>query len=182
MWWTCYSLNVCLSPKSMSNLDPNVMVSGGKAFRRGWCHEGGTLMNGTSALTPRELFSPFLHVRTQWEEPGSRSSPDNKPLSTLILNFLASRTVRDTFLFTSHLTYNGFPSGSVVKNLPANAGDWSSSSGSGRFPGEENGNPTPRFLPGKSHGQRSLEGYNSWGLKRVRHNLVTKQQAYDSLL
>ena len=35
----------------------------------------------------------------------------------------------------------GFSSGSVVKNLPANAGDLSSISGSGRAPGEENGNP-----------------------------------------
>ena len=185
MWWTCYSLNFCLSPKSVSNLDPNVMVSGGKAFgggEEGWSHEGRTLMIGTSAITPRELSSPFLHLRTQWEEIGSRSSPDNKPASTLILNFLASRTVRDKFLFTSHLAYKGFPGGSVVKNLLANAGDWSLISGSGRFPGEGNGNPTPISLPGKSHGQKSLEGYSSWGLKRVGCNLATKQQADSSLL
>ena len=36
--------------------------------------------------------------------------------------------------------------------------------------------PTPVFLPGKFHGLRSLEGYSSWGCKRVGHNLVTKQQ------
>ena len=35
----------------------------------------------------------------------------------------------------------GFPSGSVVKNLPANAGDLDSIPGSGRSPGEGNGNP-----------------------------------------
>ena len=35
----------------------------------------------------------------------------------------------------------GFPSGSVVKNLPANAGDVDSIPGSGRSPGEGNGNP-----------------------------------------
>ena len=35
----------------------------------------------------------------------------------------------------------GFPGGSAVKNLPANAGDMGSVSGSGRFPGEGNGNP-----------------------------------------
>ena len=28
--------------------------------------------------------------------------------------------------------------------------------------------PTPVFLPGESHGQRSLAGYSPWGL-RVRH-------------
>ena len=37
---------------------------------------------------------------------------------------------------------------------------------------------TPVFLPGKSHGQRSLGGYSPWGHKRVRHDLVTKQQLY----
>ena len=35
----------------------------------------------------------------------------------------------------------GFPSGSVVKNPPANAGDTGSIPGSGRSPGEGNGNP-----------------------------------------
>ena len=31
------------------------------------------------------------------------------------------------------------------------------------------------FLPGKSHGQRSLVGYGPWDHKRVGHGLVTKQ-------
>ena len=35
----------------------------------------------------------------------------------------------------------GFPGGSVVKNLPAKAGNVSSIPGSGRYPGGENGNP-----------------------------------------
>ena len=35
----------------------------------------------------------------------------------------------------------GFPGGSVVKNLPANAEDVDSIPGSGRSPGEGNGNP-----------------------------------------
>jgi len=30
-------------------------------------------------------------------------------------------------------------------------------------------------LPEKSYGQRSLEGYSTWGHKRVRYNLATKQ-------
>ena len=36
--------------------------------------------------------------------------------------------------------------------------------------------PTPVFLPGKSHGQRSLAGYRSWGCKRVGHDLARKRQ------
>ena len=35
----------------------------------------------------------------------------------------------------------GFPGGSVVKNLPANAGDLSLIPGLGKSPGEGNGNP-----------------------------------------
>ena len=34
--------------------------------------------------------------------------------------------------------------------------------------------PTPAFLPGESHGQRSLEGYSPWGCKRVRLDWATK--------
>ena len=45
--------------------------------------------------------------------------------------------------------------------------------GSGRSPGEGNGNPL-QILPGKSHGQSSLVGYSPWGHKRVGHNLTTK--------
>ena len=40
--------------------------------------------------------------------------------------------------------YGDFPGGTVVKNLPVNAGDagdMGSIPGSGRFPGERNGNP-----------------------------------------
>ena len=34
--------------------------------------------------------------------------------------------------------------------------------------------PTPVFLPGKPHGQRSLAGYSPWGYKSQTHDLVTK--------
>ena len=37
--------------------------------------------------------------------------------------------------------YQGFPVGSVIKNLPANAGDTHLIPESGRFPAEGNGNP-----------------------------------------
>ena len=52
----------------------------------------------------------------------------------------------------------------------------------GRFPGEENGQPTPVFLPDKSHEVRSVMGYKKKkksrknSCKRVGHDLVTKQQ------
>ena len=45
----------------------------------------------------------------------------------------------------------------MVKSLPANAGNAGSILGSGKSPGERM-QPSPAFLPGKFHGQRSLAG------------------------
>ena len=63
----------------------------------------------------------------------------------------------------------GFASGSVVKNLPANAGNKVLIPGLGRSP-EEEWQPTPVLLPGKSHGQRSLVGYSLCALKESDNN------------
>ena len=49
----------------------------------------------------------------------------------------------------------------MVKNPPANAGDMGSIPKLGRSSGSRKWQPTPVFLPGKSHGQRSLVGYGS---------------------
>ena len=57
----------------------------------------------------------------------------------------------------------GFPSGSEGKESACNAGDMGLIPGSRRSPEKENGYPTPVFLPGESHGQRSLAGYSLWG-------------------
>ena len=53
----------------------------------------------------------------------------------------------------------------MVKNSSANEGDTDSIPGSGRSPGEGNGNPV--FLLGKFHGQRRLVGYSLWGHKEL---------------
>ena len=47
----------------------------------------------------------------------------------------------------------------MVKNLSANAGDL----GVGKIPW--NWQSASLFLPGESHGQRSLAGYRPWGHK-----------------
>ena len=63
---------------------------------------------------------------------------------------LLFHTISRTKGFNCHLTntillisinFPGFPGGSVVKNPPVNAGDVGSIPGSGRPPGEGNGNP-----------------------------------------
>ena len=51
------------------------------------------------------------------------------------------------------------------KESAYNSGDLSLIPESGRSSGEGNGTPTPVFLPGESHGQRSLGGYRPWGCK-----------------
>ena len=86
-------------------------------------------------------------------------------------------------LFVFHINVicvciSGFPGGSVVKNPPASVGYSGSISGLGRCPGGGSGNPlqkwqpTPGFLPGKSHGQGSLAGYSPW----VHKELDTTEQ------
>ena len=45
-----------------------------------------------------------------------------------------------------------------------------------KIPWKRKWQPTPVFLPGKSPGQKSLVGHSPWGLKRVGHDLVAKQQ------
>ena len=60
----------------------------------------------------------------------------------------------------------GFPGGSDGKESACSAGDLSSIPGSGRL--LEKWQPTPEFLLGKSHGQRSLVSYGPWGHKSQR--------------
>ena len=59
----------------------------------------------------------------------------------------------------------GFPGGSEVKASASNVGDLGSIPGLGRSPGEGKWQPTSVFLPGESHGWRSLVGYSPWGGK-----------------
>ena len=52
----------------------------------------------------------------------------------------------------------------------------------GKIPWRRKWQPTPLFLPGKSHRQRSLMGYSPWFHKRVKHDWVTKQQQQQMFL
>ena len=61
------------------------------------------------------------------------------------------------------------PGGTVIKNPPSNAGD--AREGSlfdprvRKVPWRRKWQPTPSFLPGEFHGQRSLVGCSPWGCK-----------------
>ena len=58
----------------------------------------------------------------------------------------------------------GFPGVSDGKESTCNAEDLGSIPGSGRCPGEGNGNPYPVFLPGKLD-RGTMVGYSPWGRK-----------------
>ena len=65
-----------------------------------------------------------------------------------------------------------FPGGSLVKNLPANAGDAGDSElifQLGRSPGEGNGN-SPQYSCLEDPMIEEPRGLQSMGLQRVRHN------------
>ena len=71
-------------------------------------------------------------------------------------------------MFLKH-SFRGFPGGSVVKNLLAMQEPqemWVRSLGCENPLEKERATP-PVFFPGKSHGQRSLEGYSSYSLKEL---------------
>ena len=59
----------------------------------------------------------------------------------------------------------GFPGGSDGKESACNAGDLGSIPGLGRSLEEGHGNPLKYSCLENPHGQRSLAGYNPWGLK-----------------
>ena len=65
------------------------------------------------------------------------------------------------------MTTIGFPSGSAVKNPPANAGEMGLIPGSGRSPGEGNGNPLQYSC---------LENPTDRGAQRATVHGVTKSQ------
>ena len=52
----------------------------------------------------------------------------------------------------------------MVKNLPAMQENWVKP-WVGKIPWRRAWQPTAVFLPGESHGQRSLLGYSPWGLR-----------------
>ena len=63
-----------------------------------------------------------------------------------------------------YIVYMGFPRSSVSKQSDCNVGDLGSIP-EGKTPWRRKWQPTPVFLPGESHRQRSLAGYGLWGRK-----------------
>ena len=72
-----------------------------------------------------------------------------------------------------------FHDSSVVKNLPASVRESCLIPGSGRSPGEGNGNPLQYFCLGNTMDRGAWEAIVH-GMQRIGHNLATKQQGQTS--
>ena len=59
----------------------------------------------------------------------------------------------------------GLPRWLRGKESACNAGDTGVNYWVRKIPWKKKWQPTPVLLPGKSHGQKSLEGYSPWGCK-----------------
>ena len=118
--------------------------------------------------------SPVCPQLTPWLSPAHLQLSDQATLpwshTSLSISFTAVTTAGSCGAFRicwplplselSPLFILSFPGGSDNKPSACNVGDLGSIPWWGRFPGEGNGN---QFLPGESHGQRSLVGYRPRG-------------------
>ena len=66
----------------------------------------------------------------------------------------------------AHICAGGFPGGANTKGSACNAGRFNP--WIGKIPWRRKRQPTPVFLPGESHGQRSLAGYSPRSQSRTR--------------
>ena len=147
----CYS-----TEKSDNNC--RVEVTSSKLFLKGnsivsymlmeWLAEGGKHAEGCGDSQSQ--------VREQAKESG---------FETHVETLLFERSRQSTFMWNmtrkgvEFKTSVGFPGGSDDKESACNAGDLGLIPGSGRSPGEGNGNPFQVVLPGKFHGQRKPSVY-----------------------
>ena len=69
--------------------------------------------------------------------------------------------------FPHYLGDRGFPRGQMVKNLPTTVQETWVQSLSWEYAWEKGMATTPVFLPGESHGQRSLAGSSPWDHKEL---------------
>ena len=67
--------------------------------------------------------------------------------------------------YSSTIPWQGHPRWLIGKESAYHVGDTGLILGSGRFLGEENGNPLQYSCLENPHGQRSLAGYSPWGRK-----------------
>ena len=105
----------------------------------------GIFLEGCSRLQILELYSGRF-----------ATTPALSCQQSLVLCFLDVPKLN----YVKVMAMRGFPGVSDGKESAYNAGDLGSNPGLGRSREEKKWQLTPVFLPGKSHGQRSLEGHD----------------------
>ena len=140
----------------------------------GWKRRASSVSNYCST---NKTCKSILGVKNfMWSKMDESLAPHSRHFGSIrnVLIFQRSIMIKESeiaCLFSFFFSFWGFPGGTVVKNTPAKAGntkDESSSLGQ-KIPWSRKWQPTPVFLPGKSHGQRCLLGYSPWG-HRVRRD------------
>ena len=168
-----WGLNLCLVRRQVDSLPlspgkprlpfSSCLVASGLTYRRQrrplWCE-------GSAVAVRTQLPRGIWDVITSSP---SRDRTHGPCLGRQVPNHCATREVFIVFWFV-------FPGDAVVKNPPASPGDARDTSSvlSWEDPWNRKRQPTPVFLPGKSHGQRSLWPAQSTGSQRVGHNLATQ--------
>ena len=94
-----------------------------------------------------------LQYKIQWEWKASLINYNSTAVNSV--NYLSYREIL------------GFPGGSDGKESTCKVGDLGLIPGLGRCPWRRERRPTPVFLPGEFHGQRSLAGYSPWSCKEL---------------
>ena len=117
-------------------------------------------------LTPKQVRLLCFHI-----VPGDLSFLCCEVFSPVFCLFLNWIVVSLKKIFLKNISSNSILSyiksflvAQMVKNLPARQETWVRSLVWGD-PGRSEWQPAPVFLPGESHGQRSLAGYSPWGCR-----------------
>ena len=122
--------------------------------------------SGQPFPSPGDLPNPGMELRSPVLQADSLPvEPQGKPNAEFSMRQLIKQTHQEVFccpLLSASKRHENHVKrvALVVKNPPAK-----SIPGLGRCPGGTQWQPTPVFLSGKSHGQRSLAGYSLWGHK-----------------
>ena len=115
-------------------------------------------------------FSFFVKSHSPISDQACWPLPDFGLVSLLLVLFLLSLFFLflqelNTFIWNIVIWARGFPHSSVGKKICPQCRRPGFYSSVGKIPWRRKWQPTPVFLPGDSHGQRSLAGYCPWGRK-----------------
>ena len=136
--------------------------------------------SGTDSLLPTLPSFTFFVLQTSTSSlpgtvQGAESTNPMQPRSEMVLALLKSQSSRQERHHARNVNCEkqGFPGGAGGKEPIC---QYRRRKGHGfdpwvrKIPWRRKWQPTPVFLPGKFHGQKSLGGYSPWGLQRVGHD------------